>query len=161
MEIENDDNGVIARNDELFDFDVFHQLNLTQLELEKPLEAKCSIVQTTIAPTSPPDNYCTSLTLSGSETAHYGIGGTYTQTGTVNGRRAWTKGGAWHVQYDGQGYCVSYGRGNTAQCVAKTEFTMSYCAADVDLKWSVWNKAIMVDVGICNPDKFCVQTYEK
>ena len=49
MEIENDENGVITRNDEFFDFDIFHELNLTQLELEKPIDEKCTAT-TTVAP---------------------------------------------------------------------------------------------------------------
>ena len=32
---------------------------------------------------------------------------------------------------------------------------MSYCAADADLTWQIWNKAAMVDVGTCD-DRFCL-----
>ena len=156
MEIENDENGVIARNDQYFDFDVFHRLDMSELEDEKPTIAECSVIKPTAVTTKPPDSYCKTLTISGGETSHYNIGGTYQAAGEFNGRRAWKgPGGAgWYIQYDGSIYCIAYGLGN-AGCVAKSSFTMSFCPGDRDIEWSIWNKAENLELGTCS-DRWCV-----
>ena len=155
MEIENDENGVVVRNDQYFDFDVFHRLDMSSLEQEKPTVAECSVVVDPVSTTKPPASYCMKVTVSGSETGYYPIAGDYHADGELNDRRVWAKPGDWYIAYDGTQYCITYGRGKFDQCVVKSSFTLTHCAADVDLKWNVWNTVDMLDVGTCS-DRFCV-----
>ena len=129
-------------------------MNFTELEEKKPLTAECSVIATTVIP-PPPADYCSHIEVTGSETSHFGISGSFHRNGDYGGRPAWKHlFSDWYILHSGSGYGFFYGR-SAESSVAISAATMSYCAADADLTWKIWNNVAMVDVGTCD-GRFCL-----